>query len=292
MKKDIALRDWLILLLLAVIWGSSFILIKRGVGGLAWHEVGALRVVVACLTLSPLLFTHFKRIPRRSFKHVIWVGLLGSGFPPFLYALGQLHIPSGIAGILNSTTTLFVLIIGVLFFAVPFVWVKVIGVLVGMGGVVLLLMNGIETGGMADLDYGLIIIAATIMYGASVNVLKRYLQDVHALAIAAFMMIVPAIPSVILLVASGFFADIAHDRASLEAAGYIAILGSVNTAFANVLFFGLTQRTTALFASTVTYLIPIVAVAWGFLDREPLQWSHVLGMMLILAGVYLASRKS
>jgi drug/metabolite transporter (DMT)-like permease len=289
MNKQIPLRDWLILLLLAVIWGTSFILIKRGVGGLAWHQVGALRVTVACLSLSPLLMTHFRRIPRASLKYVMWVGILGSGIPPFLFALGQLHIPSGIAGVLNSTTTLFVLVIGLLFFAVPFVWFKLLGVLLGMAGVVLLLMNEIQPSDTTSLEYGLIIIVATMMYGTSVNVLKTYLQNVHPLAIASAAMIVPAVPSLILLITSGFFHTIATDSAALEAAGFICILGVMGTAAANVLFFGLAQRTNALFASTVTYLIPIVAIAWGYLDTEPLKATHIIGMLLILAGVYLAS---
>lgn len=285
----IRLRDWLILFLLAAIWGSSFILIKRGVGGLAWHQVGALRVTVACLSLSPLLITHFRRIPRASLKHVMWVGILGSGIPPFLFALGQLHIPSGIAGILNSTTTLFVLVIGLLFFAVPFLWFKALGVMLGMVGVVLLLMNEIQGADTSSLEYGLIIIAATLMYGTSVNVLKTYLQEVHPLAIASAAMIVPAVPSLIHLITSGFFTQIANNSDALEAAGFICILGMFGTAAANVLFFGLTQRTSALFASTVTYLIPVVAIAWGYFDGEPLKWAHILGMLLILAGVYLAS---
>jgi drug/metabolite transporter (DMT)-like permease len=230
-----------------------------------------------------------RRVPRKSFKHIVWVGILGSGFPPFLFAIGQLHIASGIAGILNSTTTLFVLVIGVLFFAVPLVWFKALGVLLGMGGVVLLLLHGIRASGLTDLEYGLAIIAATLMYGTSVNVLKHFLQEVHPLTIAAAVMIVPAVPALIHLVASGFFTDISQHREALLAAGYVCILGAIGTAAANVLFFGLTQRTTALFASTVTYLIPVVAVGWAVLDGEPLRGGHILGMTLILIGVYLAS---
>jgi drug/metabolite transporter (DMT)-like permease len=289
MNRQIDLRDWLVLLVLAVIWGSSFILIKRGVGGLEWHQVGALRVTIACLSLSPLLFTHFRKLPRKALPYVMWVGLLGSGIPPFLFALGQVLIPSGIAGILNSTTTLFVLVIGILFFAVPFVWFKVLGVVLGMAGVILLLMNGVGSASSASLEYGLVIVAATVMYGTSVNVLKYYLQDVHPLAIASTAMIVPAVPSIIHLVISGFFSEIASNTEALEAAGFICLLGAIGTALANVLFFGLTLRTNALFASTVTYLIPIVALGWAFMDSEPLRVEHVTGMALILAGVYLAS---
>jgi drug/metabolite transporter (DMT)-like permease len=128
-----------------------------------------------------------------------------------------------------------------------------------------------------------------MMYGTSVNVLKTYLQEVHPLAIASAAMIVPAVPSLIHLLTSGFFQTIASDQAALEAAGYICVLGILGTAAANVLFFGLTQRTNALFAATVTYLIPIVAIAWAYYDGEPLKWTHIIGMMLILAGVYLAS---
>jgi len=285
----VSLRDWLILFLLSAVWGSSFILIKRGLDGLSWHHVGALRVTVACLSLLPLLFIYGRRITKRNFMHITWVGVLGVGVPPFLFALAQEQVPSGIAGILNSTTTFFVLILGVLLFAVRFAWFKAAGVLLGMIGVAMLLLDSIEKPVTSELEYSLIILLATLMYGASVNILKYYLQGVHALAISGAMMIVPAVPALIHLLTSGFITEVATSAKALESAGFVCILAVFGTAAANVIFFGLTQRTNALFASTVTYLIPIVAIGWGFLDGEPIRLAHVIGMVLILAGVYLAS---
>lgn len=288
-KKKVSLRDWLILIVLAVIWGTSFILIKRGVEGLSWDHVGAWRIAVSFLALSPLMWLFAKSVPRESFKYVVLVGILGSGIPPFLFAIGQLLIPSSIAGILNATTPVFVLVTGALFFRVPLVWFKALGVLLGLAGATLLVIRGIDDASPETWVYGLVIIGATLCYGLSVNVLKTYLQNVNAIAIGAFAFVVPGAFAIPYLLITGFPATVINDQQALEAAGFVAALGIFSTALASLLFFGLTQRTNALFASTVTYLIPLVALGWGAIDGEPIYITHVVGMGLILTGVYLAS---
>jgi drug/metabolite transporter (DMT)-like permease len=289
MRKHPLFLAWIYLILLAVVWGTSFILIKRGLVAYTPNQVAALRIVISGIALSPVLLFAMKRIPKDRWLPIFGVGLFGSGIPPFLYSLAQTVVDSMVAGILNSVTSLFTLIIGVLLFRARPVPIKVIGVFVGLAGAAYLIymQSGRHT---LQSTYSLYIIVATICYGTSVNLLKRYCQDVDSLSLTtlAFMMIAP--PAAGYLFTTDFLTVMQDHEAGMSSLMYISILAVFGTAGASALFFKLVQMTSPLFGATVTFLIPIVAVMWGWIDGEAIGTGIIVGMILILAGVWLTNR--
>lgn len=293
MKKEKAvLVNWGLLLLLGLIWGSSFILIKRGLEGLTAMQVAAGRIAIAMLALLPLAIKHLPKVPRDKWWAILGVGLFGSGIPPFMFAIAQTHINSALTGIINATTPLFAFLLGLLFFGLSFHWLRLSGVLAGLAGSALLILLGTAAPGTATYGYGLLIVVATICYGTSVNLIGRYLKDVHPITISSVSFIMIGIPALLYLLSTDVLALLQHEAASRIALGYVAILAVVGTAYASIIFFLLTQRTSPLFASTVTYIIPMVALLWGIFDDEPITPYHLAGMALILAGVYLSSNRA
>lgn len=284
--------NWLMLFLLAAIWGSSFILIKRGLEGLSPVEVALARISIATLSMSPFAFLHLKKVPRQSWIPIALVGLFGSGIPPFLFAIAQTHVPSALTGIINATTPLFAFVIGIAFFGVIFHWLKGLGVLSGLIGSAILILYGTQGVSIEFIQYGLLILAATICYGTSVNIIGRYLKEVRPLTITSVSFLIIGIPAICFLFTTDIVSRLSESPVARESFGFVAILAVMGTAFANFIFFNLTQRTSALFASTVTYLIPIVAMMWGFGDGEAIGVLHILGMILILVGVYLSSNRA
>lgn len=283
------LMNWLIMLLLALIWGSSFILIKIGLKEFPPEQVGTLRISVSFIALSTLIPFYIKKVKLKDLKYIALVGLFGSGIPPILFALAQTKIDSSMAGIINSSVPLFTFIIGVLIFGAIFSFTKLIGVLIGLTGAVLLLIYGVSNPSAEVYLYGSLVLLATICYACSVNIVKKYLQEVNAIAISVFSFILIGIPAVIYLLTTDFIPHLMQVQKAKYSFLAIVVLALFGTAIANMLFFYLTQRTTALFASTVTYLIPVVAVGWGVGAGEVITWFHFIGMLLILFGVYLTS---
>lgn len=281
--------NWLLLIILALIWGSSFILIKRGLDGFSASQMASVRISISFLIVLPFAIAQFRKTTQLQRFHIFLVGLLGSGLPPFIFAFAQTRVDSAIAGVINSTTPVFAFVLGVLFFGIVFNLPKLLGVLIGLAGASLLVLYGAETPSPETYAYTAIILLATICYGTSVNLIKRYLQNVSPLAITSLSFFFIGIPVIVYLFFTDFWQLMLSNPVSRSSFGYIAILAFLGTASANFLFFNLTQRTTALFASTVTYLIPIVAILWGFIDGEPISWVHVAGMVCILFGVYLSS---
>lgn len=285
------LISWGILILLALIWGSSFILIKKALLGFSPVQVGALRIFISFLALSPLLFVYFKKIPKKKLPLAALVGLFGSGLPPFLFALAQMEVSSSVTGILNSTTPLFAFLLGVFFFSVEFRWIKLTGIITGLAGVLMLILQSTGSLAIGKAHYPLFVILATISYGLNVNLIKRHFQTESVIAISVVAFVWLGIPAGALLFSTDFIDRLQGHPHAWESLGYISILAVVGTAFATVIFFYLTQLTTALFSSTVTYLIPVIAIGWGWLDAEPVSWWHIAGLVLILTGVYLAGNR-
>ncbi len=282
---------WLALGLLVIVWGSSFILIKRGLDSFSSFEVGALRIAISFLVLSPLLIWNLKKVPRRKLKYFLMAGIIGNGLPPFLFAIAQTVIDSYMAGVLNSLTPLFTLVIGVLFFGTRTRWFNVLGVFVGLGGAIGLLTvaNGSE---LNNIWYGMFAIAAAVCYATNMNLIKRYLSDFSTLTITpvAFMFI--GIPSLIyLLTGSEVFHVLTHDPRGWQSLGYIAILAIVGTALAMIIHNWLIKQTSALFTSTVTYLMPVISIMWGVADGEVFLAVFMLWIAIILIGVYMANKR-
>ena len=285
------LIHWMAMFLLVIVWGSSFILIKRGLSSFPSMEVGALRIAISFLALSPLVWKHFSKVPRNKLIFFILAGLIGNGLPPFLFAKAQTVIDSFMAGVLNSLTPLFTLLVGVVFFGTRTRWLNVLGVFLGLGGAIGLLAaaNGSE---INNVWYGLFAVAAAICYAINMNLIKNYLSDFGALTITSVVFTFIGIPSLIyLFTASDFVIIMKSDPDAWKNLGYIAILAIMGTAVAMIIHNWLIKQTSALFTSTVTYMMPIVSIMWGIADGESFLLAYLFWILLTLAGVYLANRK-
>ena len=286
-------KKWLYLFILSLIWGTSYILIKKGLVGLSPLQLGAFRIIFTTIFLFLIGFRSLFRITKAQWGWVALSALLGTFLPVFLFAYAETQIDSSIASILNSLVPLFTIFLGFLLFKIAFTRNQVIGVILGLLGAAILIFQGAEVN--PDQNYlfaGLVVIAA-LCYAGNANILKSKLQEVSSLAIAVGNFSVMLIPAVIVLyLAGGMQLDVAEPaiRSSLL---YIVILAFFGTALAKILFNKLVQISSAVFSTSVTYLIPIVGIFWGLLDGERFTLIHLLGAGVILAGVYLvnANRK-
>ena len=285
---------WLILLGLVLTWGSSFILIKLGLKSFDGDSsiVGALRIVITFLVLLPPALMRIRRVKKKDWAILAIVGVISNGAPAFLYAYAQTHIDSNTAGILNSLTTLFTLVIGMAFFYLKPKWFNIAGVMVGLAGAVALIHFSGDGGFMFNFNYAVYILIATIFYATSVNIIKTYLVELDAVSITAFSFFIIGLPvTIYLLFFTNFIPDLKHSPEAWTGLGYISILAIVGTAIALVFFNKLIKMTSALFAASVTYMIPIVAIGWGILDGELFEWNYLLWIAKILGGVYLVNTK-
>jgi len=285
---------WLILFVLALTWGSSFILIKHGLMGFGGDSsiVGALRIVISFLVLLPLAIAKLGKVKRRHWMVLALVGVISNAAPSFLFAQAQTHIDSNTAGILNSLTTLFTLIIGLAFFKLKPKWFNIGGVFIGLIGAIGLIHFSGDGGFVFNIKYAVYVLMATLCYATAVNLIKEYLADLDALSITSVSFLLIGIPLTVYLI---FFTDFVHDLSTTKEAwaglGYISILGIIGTALALIFFNNLIKMTSALFAASVTYMIPIVAIAWGLIDGESFEWNYLLWIVMILLGVYLVHTK-
>ncbi|MEM9920694.1 MAG: DMT family transporter [Bacteroidota bacterium] len=288
--KNPTLASWLLLLLLALVWGSSYILIKRGLVAFQPQQLAGLRVTISALAFLPVLIWRFRQIDWSKWRYLAVVGFTGNFFPAFLFAYAQTELNSSTTGVLSSLTPLFTLVIGVVFFNVVGKWTKILGVMIGLAGAVFLILFGKKAGLDGNLAYGGLVILGTLMYSLSVNTTKYYLQDVDALLISVASFAFISIPGAVYLFSTDFVSVLQEHEQAWSCLGYIALLALFGTVAASVLFYQLVQMTSAIFASTVSYLIPAIALLWGAADGEPITSLHLAGMTAILLGVYIASR--
>ncbi|RVT78433.1 DMT family transporter [Flavobacterium sufflavum] len=281
---------WIYLLVLALIWGSSFILIKKGLVGLSAIQVGSLRIIFASFFLLIIGFKSLKLIPKLKWKYIAITALFGTFFPAFLFAIAQTELDSSVTSILNSLTPLNTLAIGVLFFGIGFQRKQLWGLLIGLLGSLLLVYNGAQNNPEQNYYYALLIILASFSYATNVNLIKRHLSDVSPVSITTGNFVVLLIPAILILVFSGFPEQI-HLEKTQKSVCFILILGVLGTGIANILFFKLIQIASPVFAASVTYLIPVIALFWGLLDNEILTLVQFFGAFVILIGVYLSARK-
>lgn len=282
--------SWGLLLLLGLVWGSSFILIKQGLTAFSPVEVGALRIASASVFLVPIAVPALRKLSRRHLKLLAFIGLFGSLGPAFLFAFAQTQLSSSVTGILNAVTPLNVLLLGAACFGRSISRPEVVGLGAGLVGTVMLMLAG-SSGHLSGINYySLLIIAATICYGFNTNIIKNYLGDLKPTVITAVSLLLAGPPAIIyLLGVSDFTAQVASGTVWWPLLA-ITILGVVGTALALIIFNKLVQIRTAVFASSVTYLVPMVAIVWGVLDGETLSYWHFVGMGTILSGVYVANR--
>jgi drug/metabolite transporter (DMT)-like permease len=277
-------------LLLALIWGSSFILIKRGLVGLTPYQLGAFRIFFAGLFLLIIGFNSLKSIPKQKWKYIALTALFGTFIPAFLFSIAETRLDSSISAILNSLTPLNTLILGILSFGLIFKRSQIYGVIIGFIGSILLVFNGAIHHPEQNYYFSIFVIIASICYALNVNLVKKYLSDLSPLSITTGNFAVMIIPALFILFFSGINETIALEKTQ-HSIFFILLLGILGTGIANIIFFKLIQISSPVFATSVTYLIPIVAFFWGLLDNEMLTPIQFLGAFIILIGVYLSSKK-
>lgn len=283
-------QKWLFLIVLSLVWGSSFILMKKALIGLTPIQVGALRMLITAVFLLLVGFKSLKRIEKRHWKYVAYTAVLGTFFPAFLFAFAVSKIDSSISAILNSLTPFNTFIFGALVFGFTFKRKQFYGVLIGLAGTLILILKGAELNPNQNYWYAVLILIASIGYAFNVNMIKKYLDDLDALAITTGNFLLLIIPAFIVLAFSGFFSTFEVTEETTSALGYITVLAVVGTGIAKVLFNKMVHLSSPVFAASVTYLIPAVAVIWGIVDGEKLSLIQLLAGGIILFGVWLVNK--
>jgi drug/metabolite transporter (DMT)-like permease len=282
---------WILYVSLCLIWGSSFILMKEGLEAINPYHLALLRILSAGMIMIPLSFQAYKKVPRKMILPIVLSGFLGTFIPSFCFTLAQTKVDSSLAGIMNSLTPIFSVAIGVLFFQLRIGWVKWIGLLLGFAGMVTLVLGDNKAVQLDHIGYSLFIILATICYGLNVNVVTRFVKDAAPLHVAAIAFTSLVIPAIVLLGITGFFsAPELYNGIWSKGIFTASVLGIINTGLASVLFYLLVKRAGPVFASTVTYGIPFVAIGWGLAFNEQISLFQIAAMACILIGVRLANK--
>jgi drug/metabolite transporter (DMT)-like permease len=281
---------WVYLLVLSLVWGSSFILIKKGLVGLNAYQLGSLRIIFAAIFLLLIGFKSLIKIPRHQWKYIALTSLFGTFVPAYLFAIAETQIDSSITAILNSLTPLNTLILGASFFGITFRRSQIWGVVIGLLGCLILVFNGAVNHPEQNYYYAVLVLIASICYAVNVNLIKRYLSDLTSLSITTGNFLILLFPALGILFFTDFF-DVVHVEEVQYSLWFILILGVIGTGIANVIFFKLIQISSPVFATSVTYLIPIVAIFWGLMDNETLTFVQCIGAFIILIGVYLSAKK-
>jgi drug/metabolite transporter (DMT)-like permease len=281
---------WVYLTVLALIWGSSFILIKKGLIGLTAFQLGSLRIIFAALFLLIIGFKSLMKIPKQQWKFVALTSVFGTFIPAYLFAIAQTQIDSSVSSILNSLTPLNTLVLGALAFGLQFRRNQVFGVLIGLIGSALLILNGAIHHPEQNYYYAILVVIASLCYATNVNLIKRFLPDLSPLSITTGNFAVLLVPASLILFFTGF-SGVIHVPEVQHSLLFILVLGVLGTGIANIIFFKLIQISSPVFATSVTYLIPVVAFFWGLLDHEMLTFVQFIGAFIILIGVYLSAKK-
>ena len=285
-----SVRNYLTLVFLALIWGSSFILMKRGLEVFDYMQVATLRIVIAFISLLPFLPKAIKVVEQKHYIPIVISALLGNGIPAFLFAKAQTELDSALVGTLNALVPLFTLVLGVYFFSTRPSKSNILGIFIGLLGALFLAFSTLHEE-IAFNAYIFLIVLATVCYAISINVIKKYLHDLNASSIAALAFLVIGPVSTIYLFNNGFIYQLKTHPDAYNALGYITLLSVFGTSMAAVIFNSLLNRSSAIFVSSITYLIPIVAIFWGIFDGEIITLSHTLGFVVILSSVYLVNKK-
>ncbi len=282
---------WILFIVLCLTWGSSFIIMKEGMEILSPYQLASIRIIAAGLVMLPWIRTAYRSVPKKAVPALILSGFLGTLFPAYLFCIAQTKIDSSVAGILNALTPIFTLAIGMFFFNLKVGWVKWVGMLMGFAGMLVLVLGASRQINLQYIGYTFFVILATICYGLNVNVVNQYLKDVAPLHVATIAFTALIIPNLIILASTGYFSDPALLSGHLtKGTVYGAVLGIVGTCLASVIFYTLMKKAGPVFASMVTYGIPLVAIGWGFVAGETITTMQIMGMVVILAGVRLANK--
>ena len=282
-----------LLILLAIIWGSSPILIKKALVKLDPFEIGALRLTLASFVLMPFLLKNLREIKRKDYFILFISGIVGNVIPYFLYPIAQTKIDSATSGVLTSLTPFFALIIGVIFYKLKATKNNIIGLIIGFIGTFLLILFSGSSGGFTADVFGLFVVAATLLYGINLNLVKYHLNHLKPITITSFSIVsILPITLYILFFLSPFYDHLNDFDFYKVELGYVLILGVLGTSIATIIFYNLIKIKDTVFASMVTYLMPLVAISLGVIDGEKINEVQLFGMALILTGVFINGKKN
>lgn len=284
--------SWFLLILLALVWGSSFILMKRGLDAFSSDEVAALRISIAFLFLSPLLIRHYRIDLKKYLPGLLIMGFFGNFIPAFLFTKSETMISSSLAGMLNALTPMFTVLVSLIWLSLRPSGNKIAGVIIGFVAALGLIFFEEGEDVFRNFSYGFLVVLATLCYAISINGIKKYLSDISSVTatVWAFCFTGP----VALTYLFGFSDFVPHLKASpiaMSSLGYVAILAIFGTALSVILYNVLIKKAGVIFASSCTYLIPVVAILWGIFDGEMVNPAQVLSIVVIILSVYLINRQ-
>ena len=284
-------KKWFYLAILSLIWGSSFILIKKGLVGLNSVQLASLRMIFAASVIYIYSHNSIKKIPKKSWKWIVITAYLGTFFPVYLISYGQTEIESGLASIITTVTPINTLIIGIIFFSLTFSIKQLFGLFIGLVGAVLLLYEASETNLNSNIYFSFFIYLTTVGYAASVNLIKKYLTNIPPEAVTAGIFLSISPPAIIVLYFSDFTDLNFQDPLILKSIFFVLVLGVFGSAIAQTLFNKFVKISSPIFASAVTYTMPVVAIFWALIDGEILSIMQFFATAIILIGVYLVNKR-
>jgi len=283
------LWQWLTLIILAIIWGTSFILMKTGLNSYTPLQIASLRMFIAFLFFIPFASKALKKLKKKHLPYILFISIIGNGTTAFMFALAQTSIKSSMAGMLNATTPLFTFIIGVIFYSLKTKIYKILGLLIGLIGTFALLYFDSDISLSSSLLYPLLAIVATVFYSINVNMVKFNLKDLDGLTISILTFVFVGPLSIIVFLFTDY-SSVVQSNNFLISSLSIFLLAIFSSGIALILFNILIKYTSTIFASTVTYLIPVVAILWGFFDGENILILQILSVVVIIAGIYLVNK--
>jgi drug/metabolite transporter (DMT)-like permease len=285
-------QKWLYFSLLCLVWGSSFILMKKALSGVTPIQLGALRMIFTAIFLLLVAAPSLKKIQKKHYKYIVYTAISGTFIPGFLFAFAITNIDSSVVAILNSLTPFNTLILGAMVFGFAFNRTQLYGILIGLAGTLILILKGAVLNPNQNYWYALFIIIGSVGYALNANMIKKYLNDLNALAIVTGNFLILLVPAIIVLSCTEFFSTFdVKDDALMQSLGYLAVLSIVGTGIAKTIYNKLVHISDPVFSSSVTYVIPLVAIFWGVLDGEKLSPLQIFGGVIILVGVYLVNKK-
>lgn len=289
-QKSEKFQTTVFFIVVSIIWGSSFILIKKGLVVFSPMQVATIRIFFASLFLFPIALKNLKKIPEGKTKYFIIAGILGNLIPAILFAMAQTKLNSSLSGILNALTPLFTLLFAVFVFKIKVSGFQIFGIVLGFAGIIALsLLN--SKGDFGDFNvYVWLIVVATIFYALNLIIIKIHFSNIKSIIATSLSLFFIGPVSLFYLFTSDFFYKMSNVPGAYESLFFVSLLGILGTAIALALYMRLIQLNNAIFASSVAYLIPIVAILWGLLDGEVLYPMHYAGMAMILTGIYFSNK--
>lgn len=290
--KQLFKNKFFLLLIISITWGSSFILIKKTLPVFDPYQIGAFRAGLSGLLLAFIGFPAMRRMTRKDIFWIALSGLFGNFLVVFIFPFAQREVSSSLAGIINALDPVFTLILGAILFGIRSKTIQYLGAVIGFGGALVLVYTSGSESSQSHYFYILLLIIGAALYAVSALIVEKKLAHIKSKELASSIYTIWMIPSLIILGFSGFFTEIDYTQTeTLESLWALVFLTVVSTTLVMFLFFKLVQETSAVFASTISLLTPVVAVLWGILDGEKFTFWYALGGVLILIGVYFIREK-